>query len=468
LIRDWLHVGYRVSLYTNRKMLIEQLSRVLSEFGLQHGLRTASNIEQGEIPCESPLQISSVQTEASRTLKKKVWQLHAADLVLIDEAHLNAAETPQELCRMNLENGATIVGLTATPLDLGHMYDHLICAATNSELRECGALVPAVHYGPDEPDTRKIKKAEWEYTENDVRKVMKVHNIFGRVLEWFNKLNPDRRPTLCFAPGVPESIWLCEQFNAAGISAAHIDGRTCVYQGERHDSDPEIRREIMRASKSGEITILCNRFVLREGIDAPWLAHGIFATVFGTLQSYLQSGGRLLRAYRGKEFVTVQDHGGNWHRHGSLNADRHWQLGDTDAIVQGLRLEALRNKQKTGEAEPMRCPQCARILMTSKCSCGFAVGLRTRPVFQEDGKLREMTGEIFKRRQTKTLPNTQEIWTRTYHRAKNSRKGMTFNQARGLFFYENHYWPPEHMPFMPTKERDWFRKVADVPRSDLK
>ena len=58
--------------------------------------------------------------------------------------------------------------------------------------------------------------------------------------------------------------------------------------------------------------VLCNRFVC-AGIDAPWLAHGIFATIFTSLQSYLQSGGRLLRSFPGIDAVTIR-HGGNWWR----------------------------------------------------------------------------------------------------------------------------------------------------------
>ncbi len=465
LIRDWLHVGYKVSLYTNRKMLIEQLQRTLKEFGLHHGTRAASDLGPGEMPCDSPLQISSIQTEASRVLKSKKWQLHEADRIIIDEAHLNSGAIAKTLLDLHLTQGASYVGLTATPLGIEHVYDHLIVAGSNSELRACGALVPAIHYGASEPDCKKIKKVEiLDWSEKDVRDVMQVQKIFGHIIEWFNLLNPQHKPSICFAPGVPESIWLCEEFDKAGISAAHIDGKTCIYKGERHDSDREVRDEILRASRAGEIKILCNRFVLREGIDAPWLAHGIFATIFGSIQSYLQSGGRLLRSYPGMESVTIQDHGGNWWRHGSLNADRHWELGYTEAIVQGMRNERLRNKT---EREPMCCPKCRKILMTSRCPCGFEITRKTRPVIQEDGEIKEHGGDIFRARPTAHKPNTLELWEQMYYRARSSKKGRTFNQMRGLFFYENHYWPPPDMPYMPKSDRDWFRKVKDVPRSDL-
>ena len=262
LIRDWLVVGYKVSLYTNRKMLIDQLSDTLSQFGLSHGMRSATHMETERPSCDN-LQVSSIQTEASRVLKKKTWQLHEADRIIVDEAHLNAGAQAKQILDMHVSRGAAYVGLTATPLDIGHLYDNLIIGGTVAEGRECGALVPALHYGPDEPDTSKIKKDTCEYTENDVRKVMQIQTVFGRILEWFNILNPERKPTICFAPGVPESIWLCEEFEKHGITAAHIDGQSCVYKGERYDSERDVRKEILRASKSGEISVLCNRFVLR-------------------------------------------------------------------------------------------------------------------------------------------------------------------------------------------------------------
>ena len=296
LIRDWLVCGMKVVLYTNRKMLLEQLSRTLSAFGLSHGLRTADAIAQGELPSDFPLQIASIQTEHMRTLKKKVWQLHPAERVVIDEAHQNCNGAAEKLLQAHLDHGAAYVGLTATPLDLWHVYDHLIVGATNSELRECGALVRAVHKGPNEPDTRKVKKRQWDYTENDVRKIMNVQAVFGSIIEWYKRLNPEiSRPALCFAPGVPESIWLCEQFAKADIPAAHIDGQTCIYQGERIGSSPEVRNLIRKGSLRGEIKIVTNRFVMREGIDWPWISHLILATVFGSVQSYLQAVGRGLR-----------------------------------------------------------------------------------------------------------------------------------------------------------------------------
>lgn len=452
-------------LYTNRIMLTEQTVKVMNAHGIRHGVRAAG----WDTELEADVQIASIQTEHS---KVKRWQrgLHEASLVLVDEGHINKSGRAEEIYTKHLEAGADIVLITATPIDMGNICGikpHLVVAGNNSELRKCGALVPALHYGPDEPDTRKVRKQVWEMTENDVRKIIMVHGIFARVLSEFERLNPERLPTLLFAPGVAESIWFAEQFYDAGINAAHIDGKDCWLNGEFHKSERDIRAHILSLSRRGEVTVVCNRFVLREGIDAPWLRHSIFATVFSSLQSYLQSGGRMLRKCDGKDHATIQDHGGNWHKHGSLNADRNWELEYTltEGIIQGMREERMRSKE---EAEPFLCPQCRKVLNSSIChACGFKITRKSRPVVQANGNIKLHEGDIYAPRNVQMKDNTLQAWEQCYYRARNSKNGMNFNQARGLFFYENHYWPPSDLPLMPKNKLDWYRGVKIVPKESL-
>lgn len=450
-------------LYTNRKMLLEQTANGLERAGIDHGIR-ASGYDPALL---RDVQISSIQTEQARVFKSERWELHDAKLVLVDEAHVQTGGVAEKVLAHHVEAGAMVVGFTATPLGIGHLYDHLITAGVTSELRACGALVPAHTYGPDEPDTRKIKPtATGEYTENDVRKVMMTPTIFARVYDWAKKLNPDWRPAILFAPGVGESIYFAEQFVKKGIPAAHIDGDDIWVNGESYPSSPEGRADVLRMSESGEIKVVCNRFVLREAIDMPWLYHGIAATVFGSLSSFLQSGGRLLRSHHTLDHVVWQDHGGGWWRHGSLNADREWRLEYTNAIVAGMRAERMREKK---EAEPITCPECGAVRLTGpKCrQCGFEHTKKSRRVIQIDGTLKEMTGDIHKARPVKTKPNTEEVWQEYYWRAKRSKNEMNFNQAYALFFVEQHYWPPRDLPYMPKDELHWHRKVKVVPPDAL-
>lgn len=462
LIRHYLDAGMLVVLYTNRKLLVAQTSRALEAAGHVHGVRSAGYDDNRH----RELQVSSIQTEGSRVLRGQRWGLHEADLVIVDEAHLQAGKTARTILDAHREQGASIVGLTATPIDLGGVYDHLVVAGTNSELRACGALVPCFHYGPDEPDLRHIGKVALgaDLTEKQNTKAIMTPAIWSNVLAGWKQYNPDARPTILFGPGVGESLWFAEQFWAAGISAAHIDGKDVWVDGKLYRSSQTARDDVLARSCDGRLACLCNRFVLREGIDAPWLRHGIFATVFGSLGSYLQSGGRLLRAYPGLDSVTLQDHGGNWWRHGSLNADRAWNLEYTAGMIAGLRQERLRQKL---DREPVRCPQCQLILAGSRCRCGFVIdpAKKSRPVIQTDGSLMEMAGDIFKPKTPCGLPNTASLWEKMYWRAKNSR--MTFNQAEALFAMENYGWPDRGLAYMPLNPIDFFLKVADVPLERL-
>jgi superfamily II DNA or RNA helicase len=192
--------------------------------------------------------------------------------------------------------------------------------------------------------------------------------------------------------------------------------------------------------------------------------HIVLATLISTVQSYLQTCGRGLRSAEGKAGCVIQDHGGHWHRPGmgSLNANRFWRLDFTERMVQGLAADRMREKK---DAEPVRCPQCAKIMMTSLCSCGFRITRKSRPVMQVDGTLREMVGDIYKPRQTDQRSDTDKKLEQMYFRAKNS--GMTFNQLEGLFLVENGYYPPRDRPYMPMNEIDFYRRVSDVDRQRL-
>jgi superfamily II DNA or RNA helicase len=377
----------------------------------------------------------------------------------------------------HLSDGAIIIGFSATPLDLESLYDHLVVAGTPTELRGCGALVLANHFGPDEPDLDAFRKQGKKFpTEGEdfseilASTVMRSPTLFGRVSVAFEQTNPEHRATLLFAPGVRESLWFAEQFFAKGITAAHMAAGEVWMNGEwlataTPAEEQDSREKVLRASKYGSVVVICNRFLLREGIDASWLSHGILATVFGSVQSYLQSGGRLLRAAPGKTICTIQDHGGNWHRHGSLNIDRHWDLRYTAGMVYQLRADRIRSKE---EPEPWRCPVCMQIQTSRRCKCGYRPGPKpSRPVVTTDEKLIELTGDIFRPVRIDQTPIGVKHWKQTYWRCKRAK--LTFRQAIGLYARENGgAYPDPTWPLMPREEMDCYRLIADVAMDRLR
>jgi DNA repair protein RadD len=465
LARSFLARGKKVVWYTNRQWLLEQTHDVLVHARMSHGVRAAGYDDERDFH----FQLSSLQTEYSRCLQRKTWGLHDADLALVDEAHVNGGPTAAKILEAHYEQGAVYVGFTATPLNLAHLYEVLLTAGATSQLRACGALVPAHHYGPDEPDVRKLRglREGHDWTEGQTKQAMMRPNLWGRIWEWYEKLNPEHKATILFAPGVAESVWLAEQFCQRGVRAAHIDGQEVWLDGKTYRSDPQAREDLLEQSRDGRIKVVCNRFVLREGIDAPWLCHCIFATIFGSLQSFLQAGGRVLRAHPGVDYVTIQDHGGNWHRHGSLNADRQWSLTDTDPIVTGLRADGLRANP---ERQPWRCPQCGRIVSFYRCPCGYEIRgqQKRRPVVTVEGELVELTGDIYKPRRLDARPNGPALWERMYWRSRTAKGQRTFREAAALFARENHWqWPDPAWPFMPTDPYDQWRPVDKVPFEKL-
>jgi superfamily II DNA or RNA helicase len=331
-------------------------------------------------------------------------------------------------------------------------------------------------YAPSEPDHKQLKETRsGDFTEASVRKAMPVKVIFGQVFEHWKRLNPDRKPTILFAPGVPESRGFVQEFMERGVRAAHIDGESCIIDGEECPANQDARDRIRKGSESGEIEVVCNRFVLREGIDFPWLAHGILATAFGSLTSYLQSGGRLLRAHPSIDSVTIQDHGGNWHRHGSLNADRDWQLDSDDYRITRERAERMRNHE---EAEPVLCPQCHGVRKAGpKCPhCGYQHTAKVRKVFQIDGTLKEVRGDIYREpKVAKNKPELQRLWEETYWgAARQNAKPCSFNQLRARFAHKARqagHWnvgrPDPSWPLQPTNPGDWYAKVGDIPKEKL-
>lgn len=450
-------------LYTNRKLLIDQLSRGFKKANIDHGVRAADHPDERHLD----LQIASIQTESRRDMK---WPLHEAKLVVFDEAHLIVnGKFARKRIADHMKTRAIILLVSATPIDIQDMADVMITAGKTSELRKCGALVLAHHFGPDEPDMKYVKpvKIGDDLTETQNRKAIMVPGIFGRVYDNWIRHNPDRRSSLLFAPGVAESLWFAQQFYENGIGAAHIDGKYVWCNGRFEETSTEVRDKILKWSREGKISVVCNRFVLREGIDMPWVEYGILATCITSLKSYIQVGGRMLRASpsTGKTSATIIDHGGNWLRHGSLNADRQWHLDWTSQMYTGVRNDRLASKK---EKEPYRCRQCDRIVSGRVCPCGYEIpiGRQSRMVVQKDGKLIEYFGDAYNEKPKKTLTGeeAEKLWEKCFWQAKRSKNGMIFKQAEFLFFRGTEYtaWPSHDLPLMPKSDVDFYRRVADV------
>lgn len=264
------------------------------------------------------------------------------------------------------------------------------------------------------------RTASYEFDPNALSQ--RAYAIFGDAFAWWKKLNPDGEPAILFAPSVECSRWFATEWCRRGVPVAHIDGEVTllprrdpfgeVYLEQYGTNDPGVRDDLLALSRSGEVRIVCNRFVLREAIDMPWLRHGIMATAFGGVSSYLQSVGRFQRYFPNQPFKIMQDHGGNYWRHGSPNVERAWSLEDTDRLIDAKRKEAIANSPNPEDIEGLCCPKCFTWRMRGVVcpSCGHSHKRSVRSVRMVDGELKLMRGLVHKPKKKKTQDASQ-IWT---------------------------------------------------------
>lgn len=436
---DEVAAGGSVVLKVHRKMLLEQMAKVFSECGIEYGIVAA-----GYTPDASkPIQLVSTQTLYSRSVKTSRLALPDCSLLIDDEAHQQGGDMQRALVYGSYSGGhvqhgyasrgAYVVGFTATPLMDKPIYQRIIEMSRYSELRRLGMHQLVKVYSPDEIDTKGLKANEaGEFSEKALEKRVEV--IFGSAFDEWKHLNPDGRPAILYAPSVPSARWFAHEFMKRGVPVAHLDGELALIpEGGRlvsYPTDRDSREEVLRLSRTGEVKLLTNRFILREAIDMPWLYHAIFATVMGSLTTYLQSVGRLQRFWAEYETKILQCHGGSFWRHGSPNMDRQWRLG---ASVQDYAKQRIEQLMKGAQEEGIRCPKCGmwryRGGVCLNESCRHVHTGSVRAVRSVSGRLKQMHGKVYVAEQKKDA--SQKLWTATLFQC--AKQNLPVSSAVAMF-----------------------------------
>lgn len=446
--------GKRTLILTNRRLLLGQTASTLGGEGASFGYLAA---KMDRSPSQ-PIQIGSAQTIWERCFKSNRWDLPPFDYLEVDECHGQKGPVAQQLIGHYVRHGCLCCGWTATPVGINHIYKHLVVAGTKAELRRAGLLVPCKVFAPDEPDLRGVQRVDsGEFNQAQATKRVMETIVFGDVFKHWNRLNPDGRPTILWAPGVDESRWFVEEFEKMGVSAAHIDGTT----------PDDARGDIFKASQCGDCQVVCSFGVLREGADMPWVHHGILVQACGALSTYLQIVGRLLRAdfaHPGEKTECVlQDHSGAWWRHGSPNMDRNWQLKDTDKTIAAERKKSF---EAGAEREPTRCPKCGGIRsfvdFRAPCPhCGHTYFRSVRMIRMTDGTLHKQVGTVHKRKDYGD--DDRRLWKKCLFAATYAATPRTVLQAAADFRRRSGKSLPADMPWLPEPGSiDWSRPVPAV------
>ncbi|NUM72785.1 DEAD/DEAH box helicase [candidate division KSB1 bacterium] len=318
--------------------------------------------------------VAGVDTINARKDSLTEWALQQ-DYWITDEAHhlLRANKWGKSV---EIMPNAFGLGVTATPeradgKGLGAHADGVFQHMTlGPQMRELIDMCFLTDYEIAAPEASFVMTDDDLTPSNEFsndKMITKARNsqIVGDVVLNYCKFAFGKR-AICFATDVETAEKISKSFNAAGIPAAAVSGKT-------HES---VRNEAIRRFRDGRLTVLVNVDLFGEGFDVPACEVVIMARPTNSLSVYLQQFGRALRTFKGKLFGLVIDHVENWKRHGFPDQPRFWTL---DAR------EKSRKKEKDPEEMPLkRClnkgdplndvPPCGKpyLAFLTKCPfCGF-------------------------------------------------------------------------------------------------
>jgi len=396
--------GKRVLILAHRKELISQASNKLRDLGVRHGLIA---------PNYTPKPHELVQVASVQTLVKKLGNIQAPDLIVIDEGHHAPAGTWDTIRKAFPD--AKILGVTATPIrsdnkGLATVYDYLVQpevdgqAVTTKWLMREGFLSEAVCYCPDSGmDTSALKRGNsGDFTAGSAERAINKPRVTGDAVALYRKY-AHAQPAIAFCASVKHAEVVAGEFRAAGYRVGLFTGNV---GGERD--------AMIQGLASGKYHVLAACEMISEGTDIPVCSVAILMRPTSSLGLHLQQVGRVLRpvyaqgmpldtagqrlaaiAQGPKPRAIIIDMAGNVGRWegaqfmenlGFPDTEWEWSL-DTDKPV-----------RRKAEAEPAEktiqtlvCGSCAAFFVPApKCPmCGTARPTKERKIIFTEGELRE-------------------------------------------------------------------------------
>ena len=279
IIHSALAKKRRVLFLAHRRELIDQCAEKLRALGIWDYNVVLSGHPHSRNP-NAPMQIASIQTLIRR-------EYPPADLIIIDESHHVCGGQYQTLLKNYPDS--YVLGLTATPerLDgkgLDGIFHDLLEVATVPELIDSGFLVTPTCLGPSPEAAAKLKSAlakvkvrGGDYADGALGEAMDHAELVGDIVQHWQEWAPGQK-TIVFAASIAHSKHIVEQFQSAGIPAAHLDGTMSTQE----------REGILSAWRRGDIQVTSNCQILTEGFDFPELSCCVLARPTKSVALYLQ------------------------------------------------------------------------------------------------------------------------------------------------------------------------------------
>lgn len=235
----------------HRIELATQTAKTFDQFGIKYGF-IASGF--GANP------FAHAQIASADTLRNRPELLKDCSLFVPDEAHLWASRTRAGLIASAREEGAKVVGLSATPQRLDgkplDMFDAIVEGPSEGWLIENGHLSDYRAYAPSRPDLTGLHTRAGDYVVEELEDRFDKPAIHGDAIESWRKYAEGKR-TMVFAISRAHGQHVTDAYNGAGIPAVYIDGTTT--HGER--------RARITAFADGRALVLVSIALCIEGFD---------------------------------------------------------------------------------------------------------------------------------------------------------------------------------------------------------
>lgn len=347
-------------------ILFEQTEIAFKQAGIKY-----NTIQAGKpIKQEHNITLCMIQT-----LKHRLPLLTPPDFVVFDECSHIVAGTWTKVFNW-IFPAARVLGLTATPErlsgeGLAPYFSTMVEAKPIKWLIENKRLSQFSYFAPSTLNMSGCKSRGGEYKPEDLEDKMKSV-IVGDTIEHYKKLANNKRAIL-FSYNIKDSQLCAEQFNAAGIPAAHIDGNT--------PKDERIR--IVKALEDKEILVLCNVNLCIEGLSVNMVQAVIHRSRTKSRAKFMQINGRGLRYSPDKDKCIIIDMVGNVFEHGLPDTPVEWKL------------EGKKKRDSEATVAVRECKECFSCFAPAdECpECGAPVIVEERIIKLTKGELAEIKRE---------------------------------------------------------------------------
>src|SRR5690625_4352587 len=339
---------------SGKSMVISEIARMTTLGGnrvlfLVHRRELVDQIRETFINNNVDMQL--VELGMVQTIVRRLDKTNKPDLIITDENHHSLAASYRKI--YDHFSDVLKLGFTATPIrlngsGLGDINDVLIEEVSAKWLIENNYLSPYKYYAPKLIDTESLKLNNMrEFSSTSINDTMSENKIYGDVIKHYQEL-ANNQQAIVYSHSVEASEEVAAEFNDAGYSAAHIDGKT-----------PKVERdEIINKFRDMEIQILTNVDIIGEGFDVPDCSVVIMLRPTQSLSLYIQQSMRGMR-YRPNKTSIIIDHVDNVRRHGLPDMDRTWSL------------EGKKKTSKESEVSIKECLNCFAVYTPEYLVCPF-------------------------------------------------------------------------------------------------